>query len=222
VEYDSDGNIIALFSHVNPVNDSTYYSVGKYTTTGTRIWTTRFADDFFTDGWGLAVDNDGGFVYIAGRTSADGGQDNATLTKISGTTGLVEWSKKYDFGYNSSSAVVDVNAEGDPVMVGYASNGVDRYVTTTKIDQTDGSIIWSRALDGQGDEQAYGMAVGPTGEVVAVGYMATFGVQDAAATLYTEPASNPNWTTGVGGPVGGVNFSSVTFTDGVPTFANVS
>jgi hypothetical protein len=146
VEYDSDGNIIALFSHVNPVNDSTYYSVGKYTTTGTRIWTTRFADDFFTDGWGLAVDNDGGFVYIAGRTSADGGQDNATLTKISGATGLVEWSKKYDFGYNSSSSVVDVNAEGDPVMVGYASNGDDRYVATTKIDQTDGSIIWSRAL----------------------------------------------------------------------------
>ena len=175
VEYDSDGNIIALFIHTNPVNDSTYYSVGKYTTTGTRIWTTRFADDFFTDGWGLAVDNDGGFVYIAGRTSADGGQDNATLTKISGTTGLVEWSKKYDFGYNSSSAVVDVNAEGDPVMVGFAEGEVDRYVTTTKIDQTDGSIIWSRALDGQGDEQAYGMAVGPSSEVVAVGYMSQLG-----------------------------------------------
>ena len=175
VEYDSAGNIIALFSHVNPVDDSTYYSVGKYTTTGTRIWTTRFDDDFYTDGWGLAVDNAGGFVYIAGRTSADGGQTNATLTKISGVTGLVEWSKNYDFGYNSSSSVVDVATDGDPVMVGYAENGDDRYVTTTKIDQTDGSIIWSRGLDGQGDEQAYGMAVGPTGEVVAVGYTSQLG-----------------------------------------------
>jgi hypothetical protein len=175
VEYDADGNIIALFSHINPVDNNTYYSVGKYTTTGTRIWTTRFDDDFYTDGWGLAVDNDGGFVYIAGSTGADGGQTNSTLTKISGVTGLVEWSKKYDFGYNSSSSVVDVNAEGDPVMVGYADNGDDRYVTTTKIDQTDGSIIWSRALDGQGDEQAYGMAVGPSNEVVAVGYMSQLG-----------------------------------------------
>ena len=171
VEYDSAGNIIALFSHVNPDNGSTYYSVGKYTTTGTRIWTARFDDEFYTDGWGLAVDNAGGFIYIAGQTVADGGQNNATLTKISGATGLVEWSKIYDFGYNSTSAVVDVNAEGDPVMVGYASNGDDRYVTTTKIDQTDGSVIWSRGLDGQGDDQAYGMAVGPTGEVVAIGYI---------------------------------------------------
>jgi hypothetical protein len=171
VEYDSAGNIIALFSHVNPDNGSTYYSVGKYTTTGTRIWTARFDDEFYTDGWGLAVDNAGGFIYIAGQTVADGGQTNATLTKISGTTGLVEWSKTYDFGYNSTSAVVDVNSEGDPVMVGYTSNGDDRYVTTTTIDQTDGSIIWSRGLDGQNDEQAYGMAVGPSGEVVAVGYM---------------------------------------------------
>ena len=222
VEYDSAGNIIALFSHINPVDDSTYYSVGKYTTTGTRIWTTGFADDFNTDGWGLAVDNAGGFVYIAGDTNADGGEDNATLTKINGVTGLVEWSKIYDFGFSSYSSVVDVTSDGDPVMVGFASNGDDRYVATTKVDQTDGSVIWSRALDGQNDEEAYGMAVGPSGEVVAVGYMESFGVQDAAATLYTEPASNPNWTTGVSGPVGGVNFSSVTFTDGVPTFANVS
>ena len=171
VEYDSDGNIIALFSHINPVDDSTYYSVGKYTTTGTRIWTTGFADDFNTDGWGLAVDNEGGFIYIAGSTNADGGEDNATLTKIDGATGLVEWSKIYDFGFSSFSSVVDVTSDGDPVMVGFASNGDDRYVATTKVDQTDGSVIWSRALDGQNDEEAYGMAVGPDGEVVAVGYM---------------------------------------------------
>jgi hypothetical protein len=56
-------------------------------------------------------------------------------------------------------------------MVGYASNGTDDYVATTKVDAADGSVIWSRALDGQADEEAYGMAVGLTGEVVTVGYM---------------------------------------------------
>ena len=220
VEYDSDGNIIALFSHVNPVDDSTYYSVGKYTTTGTRIWTTGFADDFNTDGWGLAVDNEGGFIYIAGSTNADGGEDNATLTKIDGATGLVEWSKIYDFGFSSFSSVVDVTSDGDPVMVGYASNGDDRYVATTKVDQTDGSVIWSRALDGQNDEEAYGMAVGPSGEVVAVGYMESFGVLDAAETLSVDPVSDPQWTTSGSISADGVT-ADFTFTDGIPTFTNV-
>jgi len=36
VEYDSAGNVIALFSHSNEVGNN-YYSVGKYTTTGTKI-----------------------------------------------------------------------------------------------------------------------------------------------------------------------------------------
>lgn len=174
VEYDAAGNLIALFNHVSTVDDSTYYSVGKYTTTGTRLWTVRFADDFNTDGWGLAVDQSNGYIYIAGKTNSDGGQPNATLTKISGTDGTIAWSKQYDFGYNSTSPVVDV-ATGDPVMVGYAFNSEDEYVTTTKIDSTDGSVMWSRALDGQGNEAAYGMAVGPAGEVVAVGYMAQLG-----------------------------------------------
>jgi hypothetical protein len=38
------------------------------------------------------------------------------------------------------------------------------------------------------------MAVGPNDEVVAVGYMDQFGVTDGAATLYTAPVSNANWT----------------------------
>jgi hypothetical protein len=43
----------------------------------------------------------------------------STLTKIDGSTGSIEWSKVYDFGYESSSAVVDVDSAGHPIMVGY-------------------------------------------------------------------------------------------------------
>ena len=218
VEYDSAGNIVSLFSHVDPSDSSTYYSVGKYTTTGTRIWTTRFGAEFNTDGWGLAVDSTSGFVYIAGKTNTDGGQFYSTLTKISGVDGTIEWSKKYDFGFDSSSAVVDVDPDGNPVMVGYASNGDDRYVTTTKVDAADGTIIWSRALDGQGDDEAYGMAVGPSGEIVTVGYMAQLvsPLANSVATAVTEPVSNVNWITNTNVFTNGVNFN-VTFNAGVPT-----
>jgi hypothetical protein len=178
VEYDDAGNVIALFSHYSDEGggpSGTYYSVGKYTTTGAKIWTARFQDGFDTDGWGLAVDNDSNSIYVAGEDEAEGGQFNATLTKIDGTDGSVVWSKSYDFGFNSQSAVVDVASDGNPVMVGYAYNGTDNYVATTKVDAADGSIIWSRSLDGQDDEEAYGMAVGPSGEVVVIGYMDQLG-----------------------------------------------
>ena len=175
VEYDSSGNVIALFSHFNDNDSSRYYSVGKYTTTGTKIWTARFADGFETDGWGLAVA--GNYIYVAGKTltSDESGYDVSTLTKLDGSDGTIEWSKVYDFGYASSSNVVDVASDGNPVMVGYASNGTDNYVTTTKVDAADGDIIWSRALNDQGGEEAYGMAVGPDGEVVAIGWMGQLG-----------------------------------------------
>ena len=225
VEYDSAGNIVSLFSHYEPESQNTYYSVGKYTTTGTRIWTVRFADDFNTDGWGLAVDNDAGFIYIAGQTTPDGGQTNATLTKISGSDGTIEWSKKYDFGFDSSSAVVDVASDSNPVMVGYAEYEGDRYVATTKVDAEDGTVIWSRKLNGQNGEQAWGMAVGSSGEVVVIGNMDQLGVTDAAETLYADPVSNVNWTAELytsdnNSPEGRYAFN-ITFAAGVPTFTNV-
>jgi hypothetical protein len=187
IEYDDNGNVIALFSHSLPDlgdNGGRYYSVGKYSDTGAKIWTARFADALNTDGWGLAVDNADGWVYVAGQTNGapDYAYDVSTLTKIDSSDGSVEWSKIYDFGVNSSSAVVDVDSDGNPVMVGYADTlNNDGYLTITKIDKTNGSVTWTRKLDGQSNEQAYGMAVGPDGEIVAVGYM----------DEYYEPASHP-------------------------------
>jgi hypothetical protein len=232
VEYDGNGNIIALFAHYNDsvgeLNGSTYYSVGKYTTTGAKIWTARLLNSFYTDGWGLAVDTVGNWIYVAGVSNTDevGDYNLSLLTKFDGDNGSVEWSKSYDFGFGCQSPVVDVDSESNPIVVGYADNGDDNYVTTTKINADTGEVIWSRALDGQGAEEAYGMAVGPTGEVVTVGYMDQLGILDVAATLYADPVSNVNWTinqTGVFDGGGGVGITfDVSFVAGVPTFANVS
>ena len=177
VEYDSEGNVIALFVHTIDLTGDRYFTVGKYTAAGTKIWTARLSDDTTTDGWGLAVDNAGGWIYVAGAVNGPGyPYQQATLTKIDAATGDVEWYRIYDFGYDSSSAVVDVDSAGHPVMVGYVDLDPDpfaqeSYLAVTKVNKTTGAVTWSRKLDGQADEKAYGMAVGPTGEVVAVGYM---------------------------------------------------
>lgn len=182
IEYDAVGNIVALFNHVIPENNSsTYTSVAKFTPTGVQIWRIRFTNNLNTDGWGLAYDTVGNYVYIAGKT---GGTpltyQFATLTKLEGSNGLPVWSKTYDFEAESSSGVVDVDSNGDPIMVGYGYNGADYYIATTKVDKTNGSVIWSKMIDGQGTDQAYGMAVGPNNEIVAVGYVDQFDSEDTA------------------------------------------
>ena len=175
VEYLANGDVVALFYHSVNSDSNTYSGVARFDSYGTKVWSMKFEGndgDIYANGWGLAVDNNNGFIYVAGVKSAATGYQVAILTKLSEIDGGVVWSKQYDVGYANSNLVVDVASDGSPVVVGYASNGTDRQVVTTKINATDGSVTWSRALDGQGDEDAYGMAVGYGGEVVSVGYMA--------------------------------------------------
>ena len=175
VEYLANGDVVALFMHDVNSNSSTYSGVARFDSYGTKVWSMSFSGELYTDGWGLAVDNNNGFIYVAGSAQAESGYKYATLTKLSQVDGDVVWSKSYDVGYNNSNMVVDVASDGNPVVVGYADNGTDAQIVTTKINSGTGAVIWSRALDGQGDEQAYGMAVGYGGEVVSVGYMAQLG-----------------------------------------------
>lgn len=225
VEYLANGDIVAVFMHYGDNNSDRYNSIGRFSTTGTKLWSMSFQGSQYTDGWGLAVDNVNNFIYVAGRSSAQ--YDIATLTKLAQSNGSIVWSKTYDVGYDNTNSVVDVASDGNPVVVGFAYNGTDNQIVTTKIDRDNGLVIWSKALNGQGDDEAYGMATGPSGEVVAVGYMDKVGVADAAATLYTDPVSNPNWGTTLYTETqteyGIVVFGyTLTITDGVPVVSNVA
>ena len=192
VEYDADGNIIALFNHYNSSNDNRYFSVGKFSSDGTTIWTTRIDAAIHTDGWGLAVDQASGFIYITGSKNNEGQGEytKSILIKIS-SNGIIEWSRVYDFGYQSKSGVVDVASDGNPVIVGWADDITGPYITTTKIDATEGTVTWTRKLDGTSNEEAYGMAVGPSGEVVAVGIMP--GVDDSMLVVKYDSTGAIQW-----------------------------
>ena len=229
VEYDAEGNIIALLNHYvdnNPTPNSNYFAVAKFDSAGTQLWATRFASSQYTDGWGLTVDSVNNFVYIAGENEGTGATalyQTSTLTKINAANGAIVWTKDYDFGNHSYSMVVDVGSDGHPVLVGYAeavsgSNG--NRIITVKANSSDGSILWSNSQDGQGNDDSFGMAIGPDNEVVVVGYTSQLGATDAAATVYSDPVSNPNWTQNTGITIGGFT-CAVTFTDGVPSFTNI-
>jgi hypothetical protein len=170
VEYDADGNSIAVFSITDPNNTFSDTLVAKFDTTGTKQWEVIFQGGIYTDGWGLAVDAVNNKGYVAGRTTVSGGYDQSLLTKIDLANGNIVWSKQIDFEEASNSPVVDVGTDGNPVMVGYAHGNTDDYVTVTKLLASDGSVVWCKTLDGYGDERASGMAIGPNNEVVVIGY----------------------------------------------------
>jgi hypothetical protein len=220
VEYLANGDIVALINH-DTIASGSFNSVARFDSLGTKIWSMNFQGATTTDGWGMAVDNVNGFIYIAGVAN-DTETDTAILTKLSQLDGNVVWSKKYNVGDDNTNSVVDVASDGSPIVVGYTDNGTDSQIVTSKIEASTGAITWSRALNGQGSEQAYGMAVGPLNEVVTVGYMDQLGLIDAAATLYTDPISNVNWTINQTGVLAGALGFNVSFAAGVPTFANIS
>jgi hypothetical protein len=221
VEYDPDGNVVALFSHDDTNNTERYISVAKFDTSGNKLWQQRFAAGQYSDGWGLAVDSTS--IYVAGEldgTGSPAAYQVSSLMKLNTANGNVIWMKSYDFGEESYSQVVDVASDSNPVMVGHAYSGGQAFITTTKVDKDTGNIIWTRKLDGQNGEYSYGMAVGPAGEIVVIGYMDNVGVLNAAATLYSDPVSNANWTNNTG-LTAGLLTAAVTFTDGVPNFTNI-
>ncbi len=174
VEYDADGNIIALFLVYPPQGGDNYTALAKFTSTGTKLWQVRFDGSGSTDGWGVAVDSQNGFIYVTARTTDPMGYDRTTVTQFSLADGSINWSKVYDFGYASTSGVIDA-FNGDAVFVGYANTATDNQVTVVKIAGEDGSVYWAKGLDGQGMDEAYGMAIGSSGEVVVIGYMSQLG-----------------------------------------------
>lgn len=183
VEYLSNGDIVAVFTHYFDDGDGRYNSIARFTPTGEKVWSMKFQGDLYTDGWGLAVDNNfGNYIYLAGSKSSNSGYEVAVITKLAQADGAIIWSKTYDVGYNNTNVVIDVTGT-DIAVVGYAYNGTDNQIVTTKIQGGTGQVLWSRALNGQGTDQAYGMAVDNNygGEIVTVGYI----------DQYTEPASYP-------------------------------
>jgi len=172
VEYDADGNIIALFVHYYVNGGTNYTSVAKFTSTGTKLWQVRLGSVGAVDGWGIAVDT--GVIYVTSEVNDPMGYDRTAVVQLSLADGTINWGKVYDFGYASTNGVIDAY-DGDAIFVGYANNATDNQVIVVKVSGVDGSIIWARALDGQGFDEAYGMAVGSTGEVAVIGYMSQLG-----------------------------------------------
>ena len=167
VQYDSNNNILATANLVTEGPDHT--AVIKLSPNGQILWEQSYGDTLNCDGWGLAVDSNDD-VYIAGSNGFGSG-GGLFIVKMSGQSGNGIWGKELTSSYQDLGWVTEVGPDNDPVIVGFAknSNG-DKDTIITKFSST-GTNLWQTIVgDVAIDEEAYGMAVGPNNEIVAVGH----------------------------------------------------
>ena len=158
VQHDSQNNIVASVYHSSI--GSAYTGIIKVDAAGSTVWEKLYSTSTNVDGWGVAVDSVDN-IYVAGYVYGSG----VWLAKLDGDTGESIWQTGLD-GFEGY--VVDVGNDDCPVVV-----GVDWYsnkdMFVAKFSST-GTLLWQHELgDVVYDENAWGMAIGPNNEVIAVG-----------------------------------------------------
>lgn len=84
------------------------------------------------------------------------------------------WNVTFSNGDVSEIFGVATGPDGNPVVTGISvpSNRVDHNIRTIKYDAATGSVLWNVTFDSGpgGEDQAYGVAIGPDGNPVVAGF----------------------------------------------------
>lgn len=177
---------------ISPGADDVY--VAKFSgLNGAHLWSKGFPGTDLAPGsdagGSVAVDASGnvlitgyfrGTVDFGGGPLTSAGSWDIFVAKLAGTDGSHLWSKRfgdadYDVGYS-----VAADGNGDVLLAGNFSGTVDfgggpmtsvgsADIFVSKFSGTDGTHIWSQRFGENGYDAAYGLAVGPSGNVVVTG-----------------------------------------------------
>ena len=102
----------------------------------------------------LITTNDGGFVMVGWRNTAQNSQDGLA-TKFNGDS-QVQWSKRFGSIENEELHAVITTSDGHLLMVGYAES----YNATSNQDiliqklNLQGQVLWQKIMANNGDEAA--------------------------------------------------------------------
>ena len=163
--------------------------VAKLSSSGAWVWSVRYGStgDDLADA--VAVDAKGD-VFIGGRYGASINFGSGALpfvgtwdmfvAKFSGSNGGNIWAKGFGTTGQNLITSVGVGPDGNVVFSGQIASSVNFGGGTltgqggldavlVKLSSTDGSHVWSKLFGGIGTEQAFGVAVDPSGNVFVTG-----------------------------------------------------
>jgi len=162
--------------------------------TGNVDWSTTYGGTGDDRGYAV-IETTNGYVIAGGTESFGTGSTDVYLISID-NTGTLQWTKtfggnEYDYGYDLQEV-----STGGYIIAGYTysygAGGADMYVIKT--DNT-GSLDWTKAFGGAGDDIAWSVKEASSGGFVLAGHSTSYGGGDDDVLLIKiDAAGTPEWT----------------------------
>jgi len=215
-----DGSGNAYVTGYSPgLGTSTDYATIKYDANGNQQWVARYngpsnADDI---AYAIAVDGSGN-AYVTGNSPGSGtGYDYATV-KYSVSGGSQTWVSRWNRACASEfGQKVAFDANGYVYACGYGQGSIGNYdYITIKYSPTTGEALWVRYYNGlgNGDDQAYAIAVDNSGGVYVTGTNTGSGTSYDYATVKYDANGTLQWVARYNGPGNSSDYAYAIAADG--------
>ena len=145
-----------------------------YNTSGTLLWSQKFADSGFSNDVPLGITADlSGNVIVTGYTEVIPQKNGATLKYNS--SGAIQWTKYYDGkgDNNDVGRALAIDANNNVFVAGYINEyNADRNFSLQKISPS-GNTLWIKTLNGSSidsRDEARAVTIDPSGNIFVAGY----------------------------------------------------
>ena len=188
------------------------YATLKYNSNGDLAWVRRYngPGNFFDDAYDLAVDNNGN-VYVTGFSVGLGSAVDDYATIKYNSIGDSLWTRRYNgpgSGGDEAYAIA-LDTSGNVFVTGYSD--ADTGVAKVNLDYLTikysaiGDTLWTRRYNGpgNGNDEAYALAVDDSGNVYATGYSdrnISAAINQDYATVKYSADGTIKWITRYNGP----------------------
>ena len=180
---DAAGNAIVIGESVNASGNDDMRVIKYAAADGALVWNQSFGSTGADEAYAVAVDAAGN-VFVTGVVPGASAGDARTM-KLAAATGAVMWQQTYDGGKDDSGQGVAVDASGNAFVTIQSQNASGNYdFRTIKYAAADGSILWSKAFDGGGDDFAYQVAADAAGNAIVTGSSAGTNGDDWKMIVY--------------------------------------
>lgn len=178
----------------------------KYNSAGIQQWGALYngPGNYIDVGYAIAVDLSGN-VYVAGRSYGIGSVFDIVLIKYN-SSGVTQWVARVNGPGNSNDEILSmvVDASSNIYVTGSISgSGTGTDFFTAKYASSGGQS-WSQTYNGSGsgDDEAYSVAVGDSGNVFVTGYSLGSGTGNDWATIKYNSFGVQQWVQRYNGPSG--------------------
>jgi hypothetical protein len=220
---DGSGNAYVTGASVGPGNCPNSicndYATVKYDASGTQQWVARYNGPASDDDHAAAIAVDAsGNVYVTGASIGTTFPDYDYATVKYDASGNQLWVARYngpgsDFDFATAIAV---DVSGNVYVTGASvGSGTGFDYATVKYDSS-GQQQWVARYNGpgNGDDEAYGIVVDPSGNVYVTGYSGGSGTANDYATIKYNSAGQEQWVARYNGPSNSDDYAKAIDIDG--------